>query len=172
MMLMREQIKAAVEAILFVQAERVGMDELVEILNVPLLELKEILREMIPEYNNNTRGGLQIVELDSGYLLCTRPDYSDILSRMVKPQKRRLSPAALDTLAIVAYRQPVTRLEIEEIRGVKSDRIIAILSEKGLIEEAGHKEVLGKPILYTTTEEFLRVFGLSNLKELPDLDEL
>ncbi len=171
-MLMRDQIKAAVEAVLFVRAGRVGMDELVEILDIPLLELKEILQEMILEYNNNIRGGLQIVELDGGYLLCTRPAYSDILARMEKPQKKRLSAAALDTLAIVAYRQPVTRLEIEQIRGVKSDRIVNTLLEKGLIEEVGHKAVLGKPILYATTEEFLKVFGLTNLKELPDLEEL
>lgn len=171
-MLMREHIKAAVEAVLFVRAGRVGMEELIEILNIPLPELKEILQEMIPEYNNNMRSGLQIVELDGGYMLCTRPAHSDILSRMVKPQKSRLSPAALETLAIAAYRQPVTRLEIEQIRGVKSDRIIAALLEKGLIEEVGHKEAPGKPILYATTEEFLKVFGLSDLKELPALEEL
>ncbi|HBK53897.1 MAG TPA: SMC-Scp complex subunit ScpB, partial [Syntrophomonas wolfei] len=97
-MLMRDQIKAAVEAVLFVRAGRVGMDELVEILDIPLLELKEILLEMILEYNNNIRSGLQIVELNGGYLLCTRPAYSDILARMEKPQKKRLSAAALDTL--------------------------------------------------------------------------
>lgn len=171
-MLMRDQIKAAVEAVLFVRAGRVGREELVEILDVPSIELKEILQEMILEYNNNVKGGLQIVELDGGYMLCTRPDYSDILSRMEKPLKRRLSSAALDTLAIVAYRQPVTRLEIEQIRGVKSDRIISNLATRGLIEEVGHKDVLGKPILYATTEEFLKVFGLISLQELPDIEEL
>ncbi|MDD3879702.1 MAG: SMC-Scp complex subunit ScpB [Syntrophomonas sp.] len=170
-MLMRDQIKAAVEAVLFVRASRVGKDELVEILDIPLLELKEILQEMILEYNNNVRGGLQIIELDVGYMLCTRPAYSDILSRMEKPLRKRLSAAALDTLAIVAYRQPITRAEIEQIRGVKSDRIVNTLMEKGLIEEVGHKAVLGKPVLYATTEEFLKVFGLTGLKELPDLEE-
>ncbi len=169
-MLMRNEIKAAIEAVLFVRGERVDLDELVEILEVPLLDLKEIIEELIEEYNKIKRG-IQIVAVDHGYLMCTRPDYGDILARMEKTSQKRLSPAAVEALAIVAYRQPITRSEVESIRGVKSDRVISSLLEKGLIEEAGFKPVPGKPILYITGSEFLRVFGLSSLKDLPAVGE-
>ncbi len=169
-MLMRDDIKAAVEAVLFVRGERVPLDELVDILEVPLVDLKEIIEELVEEYNKLKRG-IQIVAVDRGYLMCTRPDYSDILARMEKTAQKRLSPAAAETLAIIAYRQPVTRSQIESIRGVKSERVIANLLEKGLIEEAGYKPVPGKPILYITGSEFLRVFGLSSLKDLPAVGE-
>ena len=122
------------------------------------------------EYNIPIRG-LQIVMLDKGYLICTRPEYGDILAKMGKTTPRRLSTAAMETLAIIAYRQPVTRSEIENIRGVKSERVIASLLEKGLIEERGFKAVPGKPILYGTGSEFLRMFGLSSLQDLPVLGE-
>ncbi len=170
-MLMRDDIKAAVEAILFVRGERVELDELVEILEVPLLDLKEIVEELVEEYNKN-KSGLQIAVIDRGYLICTRPEYGDILARMGKSSPRRLSSAAIETLAIIAYRQPVTRSEIESIRGVKSERVISSLLEKGLIEEQGYKPVPGKPILYATAAEFLRLFGLSSLKDLPAVQEV
>lgn len=168
-MLMREEIKASVEAILFVRGERVSMDELVEILEVPLLDLKEILQELVAEYSESKRG-IQIITVDKGYLMCTCPEYSDILARMEKPVKKKLSPASLETLAVIAYRQPITRAEIDRIRGVKSDRVISSLLEKELIEEAGYKEVPGKPVLYITGSEFLKVFGLTSLKELPAVE--
>jgi len=168
-MLMRDEIKASVEAVLFVRAERVELGELAGILQVSLAELKPILEEMVLEYNEEKRG-IQILEVDGGYLMCTRPEYSDILLRAKKPVRRRLSPAALETLAVIAYKQPITRAEIEEIRGVKSDKIINNLLEKGLIEEAGQKAVLGKPFLYVTSKEFLRVFGLGSLSELPAIE--
>lgn len=170
-MLMRDEIMGAVEAILFVRAERVGIDELVEILDIPLLELKVLMREMLSDYNQNKNRGVKIVEYDGAYVMCTNPSYSDILTRMEKPGRKRLSPAALDTLAIIAYRQPITRAEIEQVRGVKADRIINNLLEKGLIQELGYKAVVGKPVTYGTSEEFLRIFGLSSLKELPALEE-
>ncbi len=169
-MLMRNDIKAAVEAVLFVRGEQVALDELVEILEVPLLDLKEIIEELMGEYNEIKRG-IQIVAVDRGYLMCTRPDYGDILARMEKTSQKRLSSAAAETLAIVAYRQPITRSEIESIRGVRSERVIASLLDKGLLEEAGYKPVPGKPILYITGSEFLRVFGLSSLKDLPAVGE-
>jgi segregation and condensation protein B len=169
-MLMRKEIKAAVEAILFVKGEWVALDELVEILEVPLLDLKEIVEELIMDYNKGKRG-IQIAAFDKGYLMCTRPEYADIISRMQNTVKKRLSPASLETLAIIAYRQPITRSEIDNIRGVKSERVIAALLEKGLIEEAGHKAAPGQPILYVTSPEFLKVFGLTSLKDLPELRE-
>lgn len=169
-MLMRDEIKGSLEAILFIRSERVGLDELFEVLNVPLIDLKMILEEMILEYNKKERG-IQIVAVNGGYLMCTKTDYSDILARLEKPVRRRLSPAALETLAIIAYQQPITRLEIERIRGVKADRIINNLLERGLIKEAGYKAVPGKPLLYITSDDFLRVFGLSSINELPVIEE-
>ena len=169
-MLMQDEIKACVEAILFVRAERVGLDELVELLDVPLLDLKAILDEMLLEYNENSRG-IQIVAVEGGYLMCTRPEYAGVLARIDKPVRRRLSSSAMETLAIIAYRQPVSRPEIEKIRGVRSDKMINTLLEKGLIEEAGYKDTIGRPLTYKTTIEFLRLFGLTTIKELPQLEE-
>ena len=169
-MLMRDEIKAAIEAILFMRGERVGADELVEILDVPLLELRDLMRELIGEYFQPGRG-LQIMPVDDGYLMCTKSEYSEILARSVRPVRRRLSQAALETLALIAYQQPVTRAELEKIRGVKVDRVVSNLMERGLIEEVGVKEVVGKPILYGTTQEFLRLYGLTSLRDLPQLEE-
>ena len=169
-MLMRDEIKAAIEAILFMRGERVGADELVEILDVPLLELRDLMRELIGEYFQPGRG-LQIMPVDDGYLMCTKSEYSEILARSVRPVRRRLSQAALETLALIAYQQPVTRAELEKTRGVKVDRVVTNLMERGLIEEVGVKEVVGKPILYGTTQEFLRMYGLTSLRDLPQLEE-
>lgn len=170
-MLMQEEIKACVEAILFVRAERVGLDELVELLDVPLLDLKAILDEMLLEYNKNSRG-IQIIAVEGGYLMCTHPEYAKVLARVDKPVRRRLSSSAMETLAIIAYRQPISRAEIEKIRGVRSDKMINTLLEKGLIEEAGYKDTISRPLTYKTTIEFLRLFGLTTLKELPQLEEV
>lgn len=169
-MLMRDEIKAAIEAILFMRGERVGADELVEILDVPLLELRDLMRELIGEYFQPGRG-LQIMPVDDGYLMCTKSEYSEILARSVRPVRRRLSQAALETLALIAYQQPVTRAELEKTRGVKVDRVVTNLVERGLIEEVGVKEAVGKPILYGTTQEFLRLYGLTSLRDLPQLEE-
>lgn len=168
-MMMRNEIKAAIEAVLFVRSELVRADELVEILGVPLLELYEIIRELIAEYNEAQRG-IQIVAVDNSYMMCSSPAYSDILSRMNKTIERRLSPAAMETIAIIAYKQPITRAELEAIRGVKSDRIINNLLERGIIEEVGPKQVVGKPMLYQTTDEFLKLFGLASINDLPNLE--
>ncbi|MGI6453865.1 MAG: SMC-Scp complex subunit ScpB [Syntrophomonadaceae bacterium] len=170
MLIIKEEIMAAVEAILFVRAEPVKADELVELLNVPLMDIKQVMRELIQEYKKESRG-IQIIECEGGYLMCSKPELTSILASVIKPERKRLSPAALETLAIIAYQQPVTRLEIENIRGVKVDRIISSLLEKGLIKEAGHKDTLGKPVVYATTDEFLRIIGLTSLKELPQLRE-
>ncbi|MGI5922264.1 MAG: SMC-Scp complex subunit ScpB [Syntrophomonadaceae bacterium] len=169
-MLMRDQAKGAIEAILFVRSEPISIDELVEILELPLVDLKIILQEMITEYNDNKRG-IQIVGVSGGYVMCTRPEYAEFVSRMNRPVKRRLSPAAMETLAIIAYQQPVTRAEIEKIRGVKADKVINSLLDRGLIRELGPKAVAGKPMQYITTEEFLKVFGLASLSELPNIEE-
>jgi segregation and condensation protein B len=169
-MLMRDEIKGAIEAILFVRSGRVGLDEIVEILEVPLFDVIDIMREIMAEYDAAGKG-LRIREVNDGYVMVTNPEYSDYLIKMAEPQKKRLTPAAMETLAIIAYSQPVTRAEIERVRGVKSERIIANLLEKDLIAEAGVKAVIGRPLLYETTEEFLQVFGLVSLQDLPPMEE-
>lgn len=169
-MLMRDEIKGAIEAILFVRSGRIGLDEIVEILEVPLFDVIDIMREIMAEYDVAGKG-LRIREVNDGYVMVTNPEYSDYLIKMAEPQKKRLSPAAMETLAIIAYSQPVTRAEIERVRGVKSERIIANLLEKDLIAEAGVKAVIGRPLLYETTEEFLQVFGLVSLQDLPPMEE-
>ena len=169
-MLMRDEIKGAIEAILFVRSGRVGLDEIVEILEVPLFDVIDIMREIMAEYDVAGKG-LRIREVNDGYVMVTNPEYSDYLVKMAEPQKKRLTPAAMETLAIIAYSQPVTRAEIERVRGVKSERIIANLLEKDLIAEAGVKAVIGRPLLYETTEEFLQVFGLVSLQDLPPMEE-
>ena len=169
-MLMRDEIKGAIEAILFVRTGRVGLDEIIDILEVPLMDIIDIMQEIVAEFNVPGKG-LMIKEVNEGYIMCTNPEYSDYLTKMTGTQKKRLTPAAMETLAIVAYSQPITRAEIERIRGVKSERIIANLLERNLIAEAGVKDVAGKPLLYVTTEEFLKVFGIVSLKDLPTLED-
>ncbi|CFX94150.1 Chromosome segregation/condensation protein ScpB [Syntrophomonas zehnderi OL-4] len=168
-MLMQDDIKAAIEAVLFVSGERVGSQELSHLLNISEADLKQVMQEMMLEYQQEKRG-LQIMALEGGYIMGTKPEYAGVLSQMIKPVRLRLSPAALETLAIIAYQQPVTRAEIEQLRGVKVERILTNLLERGLIKEDGHKAVIGKPIIYRTTYEFLKIFGLSSLNDLPALE--
>ncbi len=115
--------------------------------------------------------GLQIIRIAGGYQMCTRPEYADFISALLKPERIRLSRAALETAAIVAYRQPVTQPEIESIRGVNSDAVLKTLLERNLIKQVGRRETVGRPILYATTDEFLNHFGLNDLSELPELAE-
>lgn len=168
-MLMREDIKAGIEALLFVSGERLDTAQLLEILQIKEDDFKSIMQELMLEYHQSARG-LQIISLEGGYIMATKPEYTELVSKLVKPARLRLSTAALETLAVIAYRQPVTRAEIEQIRGVKVERVLSNLLEKGIIREDGYKEAVGKPILYRTSYEFLKIFGLASLEELPQLD--
>lgn len=168
-MLMREETKAAIEALLFASGERVSEEVLMEILHLGKNDLDQIMAEMIADYTGSQRG-IQVLKLDGGYIMATKTEFSLVVGQLVKPVNRRMSPAALETLAVVAYRQPVSKTEIEQIRGVKADRVIASLMEKGLIKEVGRKAAPGRPVLYGTTHEFLKVFSLSTLEELPRLE--
>lgn len=169
-MLMRDDFKGAIEAVLFVSGEHISRIELQELLGVGSNDLEEIMQEMMTEYETSSRG-IQILAVEGGYIMATKAEFSEVVVKMLKPASRRLSAAALETLAIIAYRQPLSRPEIEQMRGVKSDRVIANLLEKGIIKEVGRKPGIGKPILYGTTHEFLRLFGLTSLTELPVLEE-
>ena len=136
----------------------------------------EYFQELIEEINSELTGTGRpfiILLIAGGYQYATRNDYGELLARLVRSKiKKRLSQASLETLSIIAYKQPVSKPEVEQIRGVNSNEIMNALLEKGLIEIVGRKDVLGKPLLYGTTEEFLRVFGLYALEDLPKLREL
>jgi segregation and condensation protein B len=131
---------------------------------------------LIDEINTElleTNRPFQIVKLAGGYLYVTRPEYGMLLQQLVKSKtKKRLSHAALEALAVIAYKQPVTKPEIEQVRGVNSGDVVNTLIEKGFVQIVGRKDALGKPLLYATTEEFLKIFGLNSLEELPKLREI
>lgn len=165
------EIKSIVEGLLFVAGDAVPIRELCSIISIDEPTLKKIVNQMIDSYNDENRG-FQIIEVNNSYQLCTRPEHYEYIERLVKPQNRQgLSQASLETLAIVAYKQPITKAQIDYIRGVKSESSISRLVEKDVIYEAARQEGPGRPILYKTTDSFLKLFGLKSLKELPPLKE-
>lgn len=166
----KETQKAIIEAMLFVSGEPLTLRDIAINLEATPKYVEGILDEMIEEYEIESRG-IKLISINSAYQLVTKAQYSDYIQKLLKKNKRQsLSQASLESLAIVAYKQPITRIDIDEIRGVKSESAIQKLIEKELIKEVGRLEVPGRPILYGTTEEFLRQFGLHDLKELPSLD--
>ena len=164
-------LKGRIEAILFVAGEAVRLDELARALNLPVGQVEKALEELKNEYDYEQRG-FCLKRFGRQVQLATRALYADDVVRLLQPvQKQSLSQAAMETLAVVAYRQPVTKAEVEEIRGVKCDYYIHSLTVKNLIQEVGRKDTLGRPILYGTTEEFLSHFGLTTLDDLPPLPD-
>ncbi len=160
-------IRAAIEAILFAAGDSVEKSRLAEALELEAKETTDILRRMSLRYEEEDRG-IRLVELEDSWQLCTKTEYYEALLRVVKqPKKNTLTEVLLETLSIVAYKQPVTKLEIEKIRGVKSDHAVNKLVEYGLVEEVGRMDAPGKPILFGTTEDFLRSFGVSSVDALP-----
>lgn len=167
-----EDLKRIIEALLFSHPDPLSPRKLRELLpEWKEGEIREALRELIEDYD---RMGLSfgIEEVAGGYQFRTKPEWAPWIRRLKKVTPIKLTRAALETLAIVAYKQPVTRGEIEEIRGVDSGWVLASLMEKGLIKPVGRKEVPGRPLLYGTTDKFLEVFGLKSLGDLPSLREL
>jgi len=165
-------IKSVLEAILFLSGEVLTVATLKDVLGLPEAELKKLLRELIAEYNDRN-AGLLIVEIASGYQMVTNPAHAEWIKKFRNMHtSSRLSMPALETLAIVAYKQPIIKAEIEQIRGVNSDSAIKTLYEKRLIKIMGRKEAPGRPFLYGTTREFLQYFGLKDLTELPTLKEI
>ena len=159
-----------VEAILFVTGNAVEKKELCRALEITEGELSETLDALESGYDFDRRG-LRLLRFGEHVQLATRPDYAPYVEKLLQPvQKQSLSQAIMETLAVIAYRQPVTKAEIELVRGVKCDYSVQSLVAKGLIEEVGRKEALGKPILYGTTDSFLRHFCISSLSELPQID--
>ena len=156
-----------IEAILFVAGEPVDVKELQRALEVTEDETYQAINALESDYSYHRRG-ICLKRFGQHIQLTTRAEYAPYVERLLQPiQKQSLSQSALETLAVVAYRQPVTKLEIEAVRGVKCDYSVQSLVHKGLIEEVGRKDALGRPILYGTTDNFLSHFGLSSLEELP-----
>lgn len=166
---LRADLSKAVEAILFVAEAPLSVQELAKTLEVSPEEVEAALDAIGHRLNQGS--GIQLVRIAGGYQLCTRPELAEAVSLYLKPQRRRLTRSALEVLAIVAYRQPITTQEIEEIRGVQSDHSLRTLAERGLIEEVGRKQAPGRPILWGTTQEFLHQFHLNDISELPPIDE-
>ena len=165
------ELAKIIEAILFVSGEPVQLGAVARALEVTELEVSAAADELASDYNYNRRG-ICLKRFGSHIQLSTRPDYAPQIEKLLQPiQKQSLSQAALETLAVVAYKQPVTRLDIEAVRGVKCDYSVQSLMNKGLIEEVGRKETLGRPILYGTTDAFLSHFGLTSLEDLPQPPE-
>ena len=161
------EIRAAVEAILFAAGESVETERLAAALELDRQEMTDILKRMALRYEESDRG-IRLTELENAWQLCTKTEHYEELIRVVKqPRKAVLTDILLETLSIVAYKQPVTRLEVEKIRGVKSDHAVNKLVEYGLIEEVGRMDAPGRPILFGTTEEFLRRFGVNSVGDLP-----
>lgn len=166
---MDADLKSALECVLLVSGGPVTPEQVAETLAVPPETAREVLEDLRRSYEGR---GLQIQMLAGGYQLCTRPEYSSYVQRFLHlEQLEPLSQAALETLAIIAYRQPVTRAEIEAVRGVRVEHVLDRLLERHLIREIGRRPTVGRPILYGTTEGFLRHFGLRDLQSLPPLTD-
>ena len=160
-----------IESLLFVTGESLKLTEMANILECSNDFTRELINELRVKYEEEDRG-IKIIVTNDEYQFVTKPCNSEYVQKLLKTNIRQsLSQASLETLAIIAYKQPITRVEIEEIRGVKSDRAIYTLSEKKLIKESGRKNVPGRPIIYVTTDEFLKHFDFYSLDEMPSLEE-
>src|ERR1700741_3596265 len=167
-----EERKAALEAIIYAADEPATIDQLAAALGEEKLAVQSALDQLIASYASEDRG-IEVRVVAGGYKMYTKPQHHDVVRRFIKSLRPplRLSMPALETLAVIAYKQPVTAPEISEIRGVNTSGVISTLLDKKLITTAGRKEVMGRPILYKSSKEFLMRFGLSDLDELPSLKE-
>lgn len=166
----RQKAEAVIEAVLFTMGDSVEIARLAETIEEDIQETKEILEDMKRGYEAQDRG-IMLIELEDAVQLCTRPEMYEYLIKVAKaPKKFVLTDTLLETLSIIAYKQPVTKLEIEKIRGVSCDHAVNRLLEFSLITEVGRLDAPGRPLLFGTTEEFLRSFKVKSLEELPKLD--
>jgi len=169
----REKLKNIVECLLFFSDKPLGIDKLAEITETGnSIEVREAIEELKREYELKN-SALQVVNIAQGYQICTRSEFSSWVKKLHSSQTTfQLSLPALETLSIIAYKQPITRGEIEKIRGVDTSWVLRRLLEKKVVKISGRKKVPGRPIMYATTNEFLRYFGLKDLSEIPSLDEI
>lgn len=163
--------KATIEALIFASSEPITSKTVAEIIGIDEHTVKQIISDLIEDYRRSKRG-IQIIEAGNGYQFATHPECAVYIEKLQKiPRNVGLSQAAVETLAIIAYKQPITKAEIESLRGVSVESPLGTLLEKNLIEEAGRKDAPGRPILYRTTTKFLRYFGLNSLEDLPRIPE-
>lgn len=166
-----EKTEAAIEAILFTMGESVEAEKIAVAMEHDVDTTVKIIHNMMDKYENEDRG-IKIIELEGSFQLCTKEEYYDNLIRICsQPRRYTLTDAALETLSIIAYKQPVTKIEIEKIRGVNSDRSVNKLVELELVKEVGRLDAPGRPMLFGTTEDFLRSFGVQSIDELPTISE-
>ena len=166
-----DKMVGALEAVLFAAGEPLSVAELAQCLQLDKPQVWELLSSLEHCYEEEGRG-LMLRQIGEGYQLVTKPEHYDLVSNLSRKKEVKLTNAAMETLAIIAFKQPITRAEMEAIRGVKVDGVVNTLLDLGLIGEAGRKKALGNPILYATTEKFLTVFGLPNLEALPPLEDV
>ncbi|MGL5821768.1 MAG: SMC-Scp complex subunit ScpB [Sarcina sp.] len=167
----KNKIFSIIESLLFVSGEPLSPSEIARVIDCSVDETIEYLKQMTILFETTEERGIKLISLKGLYQLVSKNENSAFIQKLLKKNPRQsLSQASLESLAIIAYKQPITRVEIDEIRGVKSDSALQRLLEKNLIEETGRKEVIGRPILYGTTDEFLRHFALTDIDELPALE--
>jgi segregation and condensation protein B len=167
-----ERIKNIIESLLLVADEPLTIDRIKNILDqAEKKEIENALEELSSEYENR-KGGFFLREVAGGYQIRTRPEYREWIKRLIQPRPLRLSKAALETLAIIAYKQPIIRNDIEHIRGVNCGGILRMLLERKLVRVLGRKAIPGRPLVYATTKQFLEVFELKNLEDLPTPKEI
>ncbi len=163
------KLEAIIEAVLFTMGDSVELSRLAASIEHDEETTRKLIRNMMDKYEAEDRG-IKIIELENSFQMCTKAEYYEAIVKVAsEPKKPVLTDVLLETLSIVAYKQPVTRLEVEQIRGVKSDHAINRLIEYNLIEEVGRLDAPGRPLLFGTTEEFLRCFGVQSLDDLPSL---
>jgi segregation and condensation protein B len=168
---MDDSLKAQVEAVVFAADGPITIDRLVLLLDRPRRDIRAVMDQLVDDYSLAGRG-ISLVHVAGGYQFRTRIEHAPLLRKMTKDKVFRFSPAALETLAIIAYRQPVTRGEIEYLRGVDSGGVLKTLLDKNLLKILGKKDVPGRPLVYGTSRHFLELFGLRDLGELPTLKDI
>jgi segregation and condensation protein B len=167
-----DDLKNIIESLLFVTEEPLSIEQINQVLSLPDTKMiRQTLNELIAEYEER-RGAFTLHEVAGGYQFRSRPDYVPWIKRLLQPKPSRLSKAALETLAIIAYKQPMIRSDVEHLRGVDCGGVLRMLLERKLIRVLGRKEIPGRPLIYATTKQFLQVFDLKNLKDLPSPKEI
>ena len=169
----RSEIKSIIESIMFAYGEPISVKELNYAINEELSpkEIEYMLNLLKDEYEEQNRG-IQIIKLEDRYQRCTNKDFTPYIKKVLEPKRKKtLSQATLESLTIIAYKQPITKVEIENIRGVKCDKVLQTLLENSLIREAGRLNKIGKPIIYKTTDEFLKLLNIEKLEDLPPIEE-
>ena len=166
----KDKLIQVIESTLFVAGQGVEIDDIAQKLEIEKEDVEKAIKELKEKYKES---GINIITYKNSVQMCSNPIYADDIASVLNPiREKQLTKAALETVAIIAYKQPITKLEIEQVRGVNSDYAVQVLSSFNLIEVVGRKDAVGKPLLYGTTDEFLKRFELQSINDLPDYDEL